>query len=209
MELLQDLNWRYAVKKYSKESVAEDKLNFILEAINLSASSTGLQPYRLFVIDNVALKAKLGATSFNGQIAESSHLLVFAAYNEVNTAHIQEMINLTAQTRGIPVDSLEGLFTTMDAYFKSRTQEQNKHWAEKQTYIALGTALIAAANVRVDATPMEGFDADLFDELLGLKEKGLHSTVILSLGYRDAANDFLANAKKVRIPLSEMITQIK
>lgn len=205
MELLKDLNWRYAVKKYSNEKVDEQKIDLILNAINLSASSCGLQPYRLFVISNEELKLKLKADSFNGQIAESSHLLVFAAYNKITTQNVQDLVSLTSQIKNVSIESLDGLFVSIDSFFRSRTDEQNRHWAEKQTYIALGTALVAAANLRVDATPMEGFDAELFDKLLGLDEKGLHSTVILSLGYRDEANDYLANTKKVRIPLEEMV----
>lgn len=208
MDLIQDLNWRYAVKKYTNKKIDEDKINFILEAINLSASSCGLQPYRLFVINNEELKAKLKGTSFNAQISESSHLLVFASYNNVTTENIQNLINLTAREKGVSVDSLSGLSTALESHFGSKTEEENKHWAEKQAYIALGTALIAAANARVDATPMEGFDPELIDDLLQLKEKGLHSTVILSLGYRDEANDYLANTKKVRISLNEMVHKI-
>lgn len=208
MDLIQDLNWRYATKSYSNKKVSEEKLNFILEATNLSASSVGLQPYRLFLIDNVELKAKLGANSFNKQIAQSSHLLIFAAFNKITTKHVQELVNLTAKKQEVTIASLDGLFTAADAHFKSRSNEENKLWAQKQTYIALGTALIAAANVKVDATPMEGFDVFLFDELLGLKEKDLHSVVILSLGYRDEANDYLSNRPKVRIPLEEMVTKI-
>lgn len=208
MDLIQDLNWRYATKSYSNEKITEEKLNFITEAINLSASSCGLQPYRVFAIENAELKAKLGATSFNQQIVQSSHLLVFAAYNKVTTEHIQNLIELTAAKKGVTVATLNKLFTTLDAYFGSRSDEQNKHWAEKQTYIALGTALIAAANSKVDATPMEGFDPELFDELLGLKEKDLHSVVILSLGYRDPANDYLADSPKVRIPIEEMVINV-
>src|SRR5690554_3622821 len=208
MDLIQDLNWRYATKSYSSKKVSEEKLNFITEAINLSASSCGLQPYRVFAVDNTALKEKLGANSFNKQIAQSSHLLVFAAYNKVTTQHIENLVELTAQKQGVSTASLEGLFTSLDSYLRSRTDQQNKHWAEKQTYIALGTALIAAANCKVDATPMEGFDPVLFDELLGLTAKDLHSVVILSLGYRDQENDFLADAPKVRIPTEEMVTRI-
>lgn len=205
MELLQDLNWRYAVKKYSTEKVDEQKIELILNATNLSASSCGLQPYRLFVISNEELKLKLKADSFNGQIAESSHLLVFAAYNKITTQNVQDLVSLTAEVKNVSIESLDGLFVSIDSFFRSRTDQQNRHWAEKQTYIALGTALVAAANLRVDATPMEGFDAELFDKLLGLDEKGLHSTVILSLGYRDEAKDYLANTKKVRILLEEMV----
>jgi nitroreductase len=208
MNLIEDLNWRYAVKKYNSEKVSEEKVNNILQAINLSASSCGLQPYRVFAISNEELKAKLGANSFNGQIADSSHLLVFAAYNSVTTEHVQSLTSLMAEERGVPESALQDFFISIDSYFKTRTDEQNKLWAEKQTYIALGTALIAAANEKVDSTPMEGFDPALFDELLGLQELDLHSTVILSLGYRDNESDYLANLKKVRIPLDEMVTRI-
>lgn len=208
MDLIQDLNWRYATKSYNNEKVSEEKINFILEAINLSASSVGMQPYRIFAVDNAELKTKLGANSFNKQIAQSSHLLVFAAYNKVTTQHVRDIVGLTAEGQGVTVESLNGLFTAADTHFKSRSDEENKLWAERQTYIALGTALIAAANAKVDATPMEGFNAELFDELLGLKEKDLHSIVILSLGYRDEANDYLANRPKVRIPIEEMVTKI-
>ncbi|WP_347374033.1 nitroreductase family protein [Aequorivita sp. Q41] len=208
MDLIQDLNWRYATKSYSNEKVSEEKIDFILEAINLSASSCGLQPYRIFAIDNTQLKAKLGANSFNKQIAQSSHLLVFAAFNKVTTKHVQNLVKLTAEKQGVTVESLDGLFTTMDSYFKSKSDEENKLWAERQSYIALGTALIAAANAKADATPMEGFDPQLFDELLGLKEKDLHSIVILSLGYRDETSDYLAKTPKVRISVEEMVTKI-
>jgi len=208
MDLLQDLNWRYATKSYTNEKITEEKLNFITEAINLSASSCGLQPYRVFAIENAELKAKLGATSFNQQITQSSHLLVFAAYNKVTTEHVQNLVKLMAEKQGVAIESLNGLFTTMDSYFKGRSDHENKHWAEKQTYIALGTALIAAANIKVDATPMEGFDPELFDEILGLKDKDLHSVVILSLGYRDQANDYLADSPKVRIPIDEMVINV-
>jgi nitroreductase/dihydropteridine reductase len=206
MDLIEDLNWRYATKKFTDEKVSEEKLKYILEAINLTASSCGLQPYRVFVIDNADLKANLGAGSFNGQIELCSHLIVFAAFNEVTTQHIQDLIDLTAEVRGITPESLQEYFNMLDLYFKSRTDSQNSIWADKQAYIALGTALIAAANVHVDATPMEGFDPQQFDTLLNLGDQGLHSTVILSIGYRDKENDPYAGAKKVRLPLDEMVT---
>ena len=208
MDLIQDLNWRYATKSYSNQKISNEKLDFILEAINLSASSIGLQPYRIFAIDNTELKAKLGANSFNNQIAKSSHLLVFATYNTVTTQHVQDLVNLTAKKQGVSVESLNGLFNAANSYITSRSDQENMLWAERQTYIALGTALIAAANAKVDATPMEGFDSQLFDELLGLKEKNLHSVVLLSLGYRDESNDYLVNSPKVRVSVGEMVTKI-
>lgn len=207
MDLIQDLNWRYATKAYNDVEVSEDKIDFILEAINLSASSCGLQPYRLISVKDQALKEKLGANSFNKQIAQSSHLLVFAAFNKVTTQDLRDLVDRMAATQGVSVEALDGFFNAMNGFFETRTDEENKLWAQRQAYTALGTALIAAANARVDATPMEGFDAALFDELLGLPEKGLHSTVILSLGYRDEENDYLAKSPKVRLPLDEMVTK--
>ncbi|QES88348.1 NAD(P)H-dependent oxidoreductase [Rhizosphaericola mali] len=209
MNLKEDLNWRYAVKAYSDQKVSDDKIDFILEAINLTASSCGLQPYRVFAIDNKEIQAKLGEGSFNKQIATASHLLVFAGFNQVTTQRIQNMIDLMAQTRGIPVEALKDFSNTLVAHFGNLDENLHGTWADKQAYIAVGTALIAAANVRVDATPMEGFNPQQIDEILGLKEKGLHSTVVVSLGYRDSENDYLANAKKVRIPLEEMATKIR
>lgn len=208
MDLLKDLQWRYATKAYTDKKVSDEKLDFILEAINLTASSCGLQPYRVFAIENKEIRAKLGEGSFNKQITQASHLLVFAAYNNVTTEHIEKLIKLVAKNRGVAEADLKDLFTKLDGYFNSRSIESNRHWSDKQAYIALGTALIAAANVKVDATPMEGFDPAVFDELLGLKDKGLHTTVILSLGFRDETADFLAAAPKVRIPVQEMVTMI-
>lgn len=207
MDLLEDLNWRYAVKKYTEEKVDDDKLKQILEAVNLSASSCGLQPYRVFVIKDEDLRARLGDGSFNAQILHSSHLLVFAAFNDVTSDHINEYMQLISQTREIPVDALADFSSTLNGHFSTSGTAENRIWADKQTYIALGTALIAAATLKVDATPMEGFDADKFDELLNLEEKGLHSTVILSLGYRDIENDPFASLKKVRLPIDEFCAE--
>ncbi|KLT63846.1 NAD(P)H-dependent oxidoreductase [Pedobacter sp. BMA] len=208
MNLIDDLTWRYAVKVYNDQKVSEEKIDFILNAINLSASSCGLQPYRVFVVNNAELQAKLGADSFNKQIAQASHLLVFAAFNSVSTEDVHALVQRTAIAQEVEPESLDLFSSTVDGYFKRKTDEQNRVWAEKQTYIALGTALIAAATARVDATPMEGFNPQVFDELLHLKEKGLHSTVILSLGYRDEQNDYLSGKKKVRIPVEEMATKV-
>lgn len=208
MNLINDLNWRYATKSYTSEKVNEEKLNFILEATRLTASSIGLQPYRVIVIDNKELKARLGENSFNKQISNSSHLLVFASYNNVSTRHVEDLVTLTANKQGVSMESLNGLLTAASTYISSRSDEENKLWAERQTYIALGTAMVAAANIKVDATPMEGFDSALFDEVLGLKEKNLHSVVLLSLGYRDEAVDFLAKRPKARIAMEEFVMKV-
>lgn len=208
MELINDLNWRYAVKQYSEELVSEDKIDEIVAAINLSASSCGIQPYRLFVITNPELRQKLSDGSFNAQIHASSHLLVFAALNEVTSEYITDYVAMMERKRNLESGSLDGLKDMIIPYFSAQTLEQHALWSDKQAYIGLGTALIAAAAVKVDSTPMEGFDAKRFDEMLGLSEKGLHASVILSLGYRDAANDYLASMPKVRLPINEFSTKI-
>ena len=208
MELINDLNWRYAVKQYSDELVSEDKIDEIVAAINLCASSCGIQPYRLFVITNRELRQKLGGGSFNAQIHASSHLLVFAALNEVTSEYITDYVAMMEQKRNLESGSLDGLKDMIIPHFSAQTPEQHALWSDKQAYIGLGTALIAAAAVKVDSTPMEGFDAKRFDEMLGLSEKGLHASVILSLGYRDAANDYLASMPKVRLSIDEFSTKI-
>jgi nitroreductase/dihydropteridine reductase len=203
MELIKNLKWRYAVKKYSDQQVSEDKIGQIIEAINLSASSCGIQPYRLLVITNHELRQKLAAGSFNAQIQASSHLLVFASMNEITNDYITDYMAMAEQQRHLEKGALNGLKDMLINYFSPQTSEQHAIWSDKQAYIGLGTALIAAAELHVDTTPMEGFDPKLFDEVLGLSEKGLHASVIISLGYRDAANDYLASMPKVRLPIDE------
>lgn len=209
MDLIKNLEWRYAVKKYSDKLVSEDKIDQIIEAINLTASSCGIQPYRLFVITNPLVRQRLGKDSFNTQIHASSHLLVFAGFNEITGAYIKEYIGMMEQQRNLEKGGLKMLEDTLIDYFSIQTPEQNAIWSDKQAYIGLGTALIASAELKVDATPMEGFDPKLFDEMLGLSEKGLHASVIMSLGYRDAADDFLASVSKVRLPIDQFSFKIK
>lgn len=208
MSLIEDLHWRYATKKYSTIKVSDEKVEQIVQAINLSASSTGLQPYRLFVIENDELRQQLGEGSFNEQITHSSHLLVFAAFSNVTVKHIADYMQLIATERKIPLESLSDFKASLDNFFLNNSPAENETWSMRQVYIALGTALIAAAALKVDATPMEGFDQKKFDKLLGLEEQGLRTSVIMSIGYRDEENDSFINHKKVRLPLNEFVTTI-
>lgn len=208
MELIKNLKWRYAVKKYSKEVVSENKIDQIIEAINLTASSCGIQPYRLFVITNPEVRQKLAAGSFNKQIKDSSHLLVFAALNKITSEYIAEYVAMTEKQRNLEIGALNDFRDTLISFFSTQTPEQNAIWSSKQAYIGLGTALIASAELEIDATPMEGFDPNLFDDVLALSEKGLHASVIISLGYRDASNDYLASMPKVRLPINEFSSKI-
>lgn len=198
MELIQKLNWRYATKRMNGQKVPREKLDNILEAIRLSASSGGLQPYKVIVVSDEATKEKLKAVGNNQpQFTEASHVLVFAAYDKVTGRHIEDYISNIAETRSVSVESLAPFKAKFD-YIAGQSAEDNFTWTSRQTYIALGTALIAAAYEAVDATPMEGFNNEGVDEVLGLKAKGLKSVSVLTLGYRDEANDFLAPLKKVR-----------
>jgi len=205
MSLLESLQWRYATKRMNGNIIPRAKLDNILEAINLSASSLGLQPYSVIVIDDPALKAEISKGACQQpQILESSHLLVFAAWTKVSAQKVDDYIQHVAEVRGAPIDALAGFKQMILGTISSRTDAQIAEWTARQTYIALGTGLAAAAVEQVDATPMEGFNPQALDQILNLGPKDLHSTLILALGYRDAANDQLAVAPKVRRESSKL-----
>lgn len=208
MDLIEALNWRYATKKFADKKLSDEKLQKILDAIALSASSAGMQTYRVFVIENPEIRKELASDSFNPQIVDSSHLLLFAAYDSINQEIIEHYIQFVAEERGLAVENLADFKKSLESHLLIRTDEENFIWSSKQAYIALGTGLIAAAEQQVDATPMEGFNAEKLDRILGLREKGLKSVVLLSLGYRDEENDFFAKLKKVRLPKEEFVTEV-
>ena len=200
MDILSLLNWRYATKRMNGNKIPQEKIDIILESVRLSASSIGLQPYRVIVIENPEILKQIRPIANNqAQITEASHLLVFAAWSDVSEDSIEEYLNLIASERKVSLESLSAMRGFMAGLTKN-TSEQNFNWAARQAYIALGTALIAAASQEVDATPMEGFDAVALDTLLALPEKGLKSVSILPLGYRDVSQDWLASLPKVRTP---------
>jgi nitroreductase/dihydropteridine reductase len=211
MSLLDKLKWRYATKKMdpSKEVPAE-KVDAILEAIRLTASSSGLQPYELIVITNKDLREKIKAIANNqSQITDCSHLVVFAAWDHYTEQRINDAFDMTEKVRNFKNDAGVAYRQMLLKNYPARDPEVNFTHTAKQAYIGLGTALIAAAEAEVDATPMEGFDPKALDEILGLKEKGLRSVVMLPLGYRKADEDWLLNLKKVRRPSEQFISWIK
>lgn len=167
-----------------------------------------MQPYRVFVINNEHVRQELAEDSFNAQITEASHLVAFAAFTTITKEYIASFIEFMAKERGLPEDAFEACKNSLEQHILARTDEENYIWSSQQAYIALGTGLIAAAYAKVDATPMEGFNSEKLDKLLNLREKGLKSVLLLALGYRDAEQDFLANQKKVRLPLSELVSEI-
>ena len=211
MALLEKLKWRYATKKMNPaKPVAEDKVERIIEATRLAATSSGLQPYELIVVKNAAVREKIKAIANNqGQITDCSHLVVFAAWNTYTPERINEMFDLTNSERGFTNEGWENYRQMLLKVYPARDAEVNFNHAAKQAYIGLGTALIAAAFEGVDATPMEGFNPAALDEILELGKRGLRSVAIMPLGYREEETDWLAKLKKVRRPKEKFVTTVE
>ncbi len=198
MNIIENLNWRYATKRMNGNIVPQEKLDTILAATNLAATSYGLQPYTVLVVTNQAIKEKLQAAAYGQhQLGESSHVLVFCVPEQITKADIQAFMENIATTRSMPLEALSGYQQMIDGTVGQLTAEQQQIWSAKQAYIALGTALAAAAEQKVDACPMEGFNASEFGEILGLKEKGLKAVVLMPLGFR-SDEDATQHYKKVR-----------
>lgn len=209
MQLLEALNWRYATKKMNGEPVPQEKVDKILDAAQLAPTSSGLQPFKIIVITNPDLKAKIQPIAMNqSQVVDGSHLLVFAAWDNYTAQRIDDVFAHTAAERGIPTSTFDDYCNRLKNLYLNRTAEQNFEHAARQAYISFGLAIAAAAELKVDATPMEGFDNAALDELLELPQQGLKSVTLLPLGYRDAENDWLVGQKKVRMPKSIFLSQI-
>lgn len=208
-DLISKLQWRYATKKMDPaRRVPQEKVDRILEAIRLTASSSGLQPYEVIVITNPDLRTQIVPHAWNqAQIIDGSHLLVFAAWDNYSAERINRMFDLVNDERGFKNEGWEAYRQKLLATYVPRDAETNYQHAARQAYIGLGTALIAAAEEGVDSTPMEGFDPDKVDEILGLRAQGLRSVLLLPLGYRESEGDWLVSLKKVRRPLEHFITE--
>ena len=211
MNLVEKLKWRYATKKMdSSKSVPQETVEEILEAVRLTASSSGLQPYELIVITNPDLREKIKAVSNNQtQVTDCSHLVIFAVWDNYTAQRINDAFDMTETVRNFKNDAGVAYRQMLLTNYPARDAEVNFTHAAKQAYIGLGTALIAAAEAGVDSTPMEGFSAKALDEILNLKEKGLRSAVMLALGYRKEDEDWLVKLKKVRRPKEKFISWIK
>lgn len=209
MDLIDALNWRYAAKRLNGRKVPAEKVDRILDAIRLSASSMGLQPYTIINIEDRQLLEEIRPVAYNQpQVTEASNLIVFTAWVDISEEQVDEYLQNIADTRGVTTESLKDFRKSILGMLSSNTDEANFEWAARQIYLALGTALTAAALEQVDATPMEGFKPDEVDRILGLRERGLRSVSLLALGYRDEENDFLAGAKKVRRQKEKLIQHI-
>ncbi|MBE7630416.1 NAD(P)H-dependent oxidoreductase [Tenacibaculum piscium] len=210
MELLNKLKWRYAAKAMNGKKVSEEKVTRILEAARLAPTSSGLQPFEIFVIKNQEIKEKIRPIAWNQSvITDCSHLLVFAAWDTYTEDRINHMFDLTNEIRGFKNEGWENYRQMLLSTYPQKDAEDNFNHAAKQAYIAFSQAITAAAYEQVDATPIEGFDPDAVDEILNLREKGLRSAVLLPLGYRAEDEDWLVNLVKVRKPMDELVTVIE
>ena len=183
---LENQNWRYATKKFDiSKKISEKDLNTLKEAIRLSASSYGLQPYQVIFIEDADLRAKLQPAAWGqSQIVDAAHLIVFANITNFGEAQIDAYFKNMSETRGIPLESLQGFSDFMKSKITTLPEAARNTWTSKQTYLALGNLLNAAAELKIDVTPMEGFDPVQFNEILGLDKLGLNASVIATIGYR-------------------------
>ena len=210
MELLDKLNWRYAAKAMNGKKVAEDKIERILEAARLAPTSSGLQPFEIIVVKNQKIKEQIRPVAWNQSvITDCSHLLVFAAWDTYTADRINYMFDLTNEIRGFKNEGWENYRQMLLGSYPQKRAEENFNHAAKQAYIAFSHSIIAAAYEGVDATPLEGFEPDEVDKILGLREKDLRSAVLLPIGYRNESEDWLVNLKKVRKPMKDLVTIIE
>lgn len=200
-EYLDSLQWRYATKKFDPERrISDADLAQLLQAIRMSASSYGLQPYKVLVIRDPELRAQLRPACWNQpQITDASHVLVFASRSDFDGELIDSYLEVVSKTRKVPLGDLEGYGAFMKSKLLGLTPPQKANWTARQAYIALGNLMSAAAMHRIDTCPMEGFEAEQVDQLLGLERKGLTTTLIAAVGYRSEA-DQTQHLAKVRRP---------
>ena len=205
--MLHKMQWRYATKKFdSTKKVDEEIITELLKNMNLTASAYGLQPYRFIVVHNAELQKELQAVSYGQeQVVDASHLIVIAARTELGDEDIDSYISNIAQTRNQNIEELQGYSDMMKKDLLSREKNEQFTWSQRQSYIPLGTLLVAAADKKVDACPMEGFIPEKLNEILNLTEKGLHATAMVALGYR-AQEDHYQHEKKVRRELADMVS---
>ena len=207
MSLIEDLKWRHAVKAYdSSKKVSKEDLNKILEAARLAPTSSGLQPFRVIVVENQELKEKMVQGALNPEVMKDcSQVLVFAAWDRYSAEKIDKVYDHHTDVRDLPKGRFSSYTDKLKEIYSAQTADENFAHTARQTYIALGLAMAQAAELKIDSTPAEGFSNEVVDEILGLNEMGLKSVSLLYLGYRDIEKDYLSHMKKVRIPMEEFI----
>lgn len=206
MDILKQLNWRYATKSFDSEKIIpENDISTIVNAFNLTATSYGLQPIKLMVISDKLVQEDLVEHSmYQKQIGQASHVLVFCVDTKINDQTIIEYFELVKKVRDTPDDILNPFKKFLIEDFKAKSEKEIFEWASKQAYLAMGNLLTVCAMLNIDACPMEGFVPEQYDELLNLKKLNLKSVLVMPIGYR-AKDDFMSSLQKVRKPLEDVI----
>lgn len=207
--IIEDLSWRYAVKKYhSERKIKEDDLQTLLESIRLAPSSLGVQPYQILLIQDLPLREQLFEASYKQkQVVEASHLLAFCAKTSFSEEELCAYIQLCASTRNVSYESLAGFEKMIRNWIDKLDEKSFLEWSTRQCYLVLGQFLHSCASMRIDATPMEGIDLNRYDDLLGLADKNLKCVLACPIGYRHPEDKY-GLLPKVRKSLSEVIVEI-
>ena len=206
MSIIKALQWRYAAKRMNGQQVPDNHVQSILEAARLAPTSSGLQPFKMFVVTSEKLKERIKPLAFNQpQIIECSHLVIFAAWSAYTIERFEDYFNYYEQERDLPKGFSDSYKTTVAKQLTSWSIEKQQEHAAKQAYIAASFSMVEAATLQIDATPMEGFAAPELDSLMKFDQQGLKSVLLLPLGYRDADNDWQTGQKKVRKREAAMI----
>jgi len=209
MNIIDNLKWRYAVKKFdTNKNLTQEQLNLLKEAFNLTATSYGLQPLKLVVLENKEIQEKLVPHSWNQQqVLQVSHLLVICVKDKYTPKEVETYFNLVQQIRNTPDDVINPFKEFLTAEIAKKTQEELFIWNKNQAYIALGNLLTVCAMQQIDSCPMEGFNPEKYDEILQLKERNLKSVLVLPVGFR-AEDDYMKDLKKVRKNITETVIEI-
>lgn len=207
--ILEHRTWRYATKKFdSSKKISDESLTILLEATRLSASSYGLQPYHVFVITNPEIREQLKPVSWNqSQVTDASHLIVFAHQTDFGNELVDDYLANVSETRNIPGETLKGYGDFAKSKLVDLPQKTKEDWAAKQVYLALGNLMQAAAELKIDTCPMEGFEAEAYNSILNLNEKGLSASVVVPVGYR-SAEDQTQHLAKVRKSNKALFTHL-
>lgn len=205
MDIHAALDWRYAVREFSPEKLSHQAVEILVDAARKSASSYGLQPYKLIVIESRAVRSDLLPHSFGQQkVLDCSHLVVLAAETDVGDHTVDRYVQKLMQVRGVSLDDVAGYAGHMKQALASKSSDEKRVWAHQQAYIALGTLLTAAAALKIDGCPMTGFDHRAYDQVLGLTEQGLEASAIVALGHR-SPQDKSAEQAKVRFDYGDIV----
>ena len=209
MQLIDNLKWRYATKKFdSSKQVSQQNIEYIKEAVQLSASSYGLQPYKVLEIKEPKLREELKRISWNqSQITDASHLFLFCNFLDVSEEDVDSLVRLKSEINEIDIQKLSGYGDFVKSKLKEKSESGMIHWTAKQTYIALSNAMNACAELQIDCTPMEGFELNDYNEKLGLPQLGLNACVVLAIGYRNN-KDMSQHSKKVRKSIDMIFEEI-